>query len=102
MLHSYSVHPYTLSIVISPCASCVPTGHIAVFELTRSNRAFVSFTGLIPHLRKSIIMSKADETYNLITRNLQEVLGGEIIKDLLVQGKTVKCYWGAFFVWSET
>ncbi|KAH9979543.1 hypothetical protein BGW80DRAFT_1435030 [Lactifluus volemus] len=34
-----------------------------------------------------------DERYHLITRRLQEVLGGEAIKALLVQGKTPKCYW---------
>ncbi|KAI0245932.1 tyrosine tRNA ligase [Lactifluus subvellereus] len=41
-------------------------------------------------------MSQAtpDERYHLITRRLQEVLGGEAIKALLVQGKTPKCYWG--------
>ncbi|KAH9959336.1 tyrosine tRNA ligase [Russula dissimulans] len=41
-------------------------------------------------------MSQAtpDERYHLITRRLQEVLGGDAIKTLLVQGKTPKCYWG--------
>ena len=41
-------------------------------------------------------MSQAtpDEKYHLITRRLDEVLGGEAIKALLVQGKTLKCYWG--------
>jgi hypothetical protein len=36
----------------------------------------------------------SDEKYHLITRRLQEVLGGDAIKALLVQGKTPKCYWG--------
>jgi hypothetical protein len=42
-------------------------------------------------------MSQAtqDEKYHLITRRLQEVLGGDSIKTLLAQGKTPKCYWGA-------
>ena len=35
-----------------------------------------------------------DETYDLITRDLQETLGGDIIKKILTEGKTVKCYWG--------
>ncbi|KAI9462608.1 tyrosine tRNA ligase [Russula earlei] len=41
-------------------------------------------------------MSEAtpDDRYRLITRRLQEVLGGDIVKTLLVQGKTPKCYWG--------
>lgn len=43
-------------------------------------------------------MSQAtpDEQYHLITRRLDEVLGGETIKALLVQGKTPKCYWGMY------
>lgn len=43
-------------------------------------------------------MSQAtpDEKYHLITRRLDEVLGGEAIKALLVQGKTLKCYWGMY------
>lgn len=41
-------------------------------------------------------MSQAtpDEKYSLITRRLQEVLGGDSIKTLLALGKTPKCYWG--------
>ena len=35
------------------------------------------------------------ERYDLITRRLQEVLGGDSIKALLDEGKTPKCYWGA-------
>ncbi|KAI9439043.1 tyrosine tRNA ligase [Lactarius indigo] len=35
-----------------------------------------------------------DERYHLITRRLDEVLGGDAIKALLAQGKTPKCYWG--------
>ncbi|EPQ53219.1 tyrosine tRNA ligase [Gloeophyllum trabeum ATCC 11539] len=36
----------------------------------------------------------AEERFNIITRNLQEVLGGESIKAILEQGKNPKCYWG--------
>ncbi|GAB1522231.1 Tyrosine--tRNA ligase cytoplasmic [Rhizoctonia solani] len=40
-------------------------------------------------------MSVSPETrFELITRNLQEVLGGDIIKSVLDEGKTPKCYWG--------
>ncbi|GJJ14259.1 hypothetical protein Clacol_008523 [Clathrus columnatus] len=35
------------------------------------------------------------ERYDLITRHLQEVLGGETIKSILVEGKSPKCYWGS-------
>ncbi|CAE6353009.1 unnamed protein product, partial [Rhizoctonia solani] len=43
----------------------------------------------------STIMSVSPETrFELITRNLQEVLGGDIIKSVLDEGKTPKCYWG--------
>ncbi|KZT20706.1 tyrosine tRNA ligase [Neolentinus lepideus HHB14362 ss-1] len=34
------------------------------------------------------------ERFDLITRRLQEVLGGEAIKALLEQGQNPKCYWG--------
>ncbi|KAJ7714095.1 tyrosine tRNA ligase [Mycena metata] len=36
----------------------------------------------------------AEEKYELITRNLQETLGGDIIKAILAEGKTPKGYWG--------
>lgn len=35
-----------------------------------------------------------DQTYDLITRNLQEVLGADAIKSIIAKGETVKCYWG--------
>ncbi|KAH9895737.1 tyrosine tRNA ligase [Cubamyces lactineus] len=38
--------------------------------------------------------SLADEKYELITRRLQEVLGGDLIKAILAEGRTPKCYWG--------
>ena len=41
-------------------------------------------------------MAPADQTYALITQNLEEVLGGDIIKDVLAGGKApVKGFWGA-------
>ena len=40
-------------------------------------------------------MSTADEKYELITRGLQEVLGGDSIKAILAEGRDPKCYWGA-------
>ncbi len=36
----------------------------------------------------------AEEKYELITRRLQEVLGGDLIKGVLAEGRTPKCYWG--------
>lgn len=36
----------------------------------------------------------ADAKYELITRRLKEVLGGDIIKAILAEGKHPKCYWG--------
>ncbi|KAH9979813.1 hypothetical protein BJV74DRAFT_779789 [Russula compacta] len=42
----------------------------------------------------SQVQQTPDQRYQLITRRLQEVLGGDAIKTLLVQGKTPKCYWG--------
>ncbi|KAF8063598.1 tyrosine tRNA ligase [Lyophyllum atratum] len=36
----------------------------------------------------------ADERYELITRRLQEVLGGDSIKAILAEGRAPKCYWG--------
>ncbi|KAJ7905009.1 tyrosine tRNA ligase [Mycena leptocephala] len=37
----------------------------------------------------------AEEKYELITRGLQEVLGGDILKAILAEGRTPKGYWGA-------
>ena len=37
----------------------------------------------------------AEEKYELITRRLQEVLGGESLKAILAEGRTLRCYWGA-------
>ncbi|KAJ7280325.1 tRNA synthetases class I-domain-containing protein [Mycena rebaudengoi] len=36
----------------------------------------------------------ADEKFELITRRLQEVLGGDIIKSILAEGRHPKGYWG--------
>ncbi|KAJ7905008.1 tyrosine tRNA ligase [Mycena leptocephala] len=36
----------------------------------------------------------AEEKYELITRGLQEVLGGDILKAVLAEGRTPKGYWG--------
>ncbi|KAI0085264.1 tyrosyl-tRNA synthetase [Irpex rosettiformis] len=37
----------------------------------------------------------AEAKFELITRRLQEVLGGESIKAILDEGRTPKCYWGS-------
>lgn len=36
--------------------------------------------------------------FDLITRSLQEVLGGDIIKQKLSKAEQLKCYWGVYFV----
>ncbi|KIJ44023.1 hypothetical protein M422DRAFT_252519 [Sphaerobolus stellatus SS14] len=38
--------------------------------------------------------TSVEERYDLITRSLQEVLGGDSIKAILTEGRTPKCYWG--------
>lgn len=37
---------------------------------------------------------EAQATFDLITRNLDEVLLPEIIKERLEKGQVVRCYWG--------
>lgn len=41
-------------------------------------------------------MATPEEKYEIITRGLQEVLGGDIIKAILAEGRSPKCYWGAY------
>jgi tyrosyl-tRNA synthetase len=41
--------------------------------------------------------STAEERYELITRRLQETLGGDIIKKILAENRPPKCYWGQSF-----
>ena len=41
-------------------------------------------------------MATPEEKYELITRRLQEVLGGDSIKAILAEGRQPKCYWGAY------
>ncbi|PCH34678.1 tyrosine tRNA ligase [Wolfiporia cocos MD-104 SS10] len=38
--------------------------------------------------------SIADQKYDLITRRLSDVLGKDIIRAILAEGRTPKCYWG--------
>ncbi|EJD38160.1 tyrosine tRNA ligase [Auricularia subglabra TFB-10046 SS5] len=40
-------------------------------------------------------MSTPEEKYALITRDLQEVLDGDMIQKILAEGRTPKCYWGS-------
>ncbi|KAH9840674.1 tyrosyl-tRNA synthetase [Rhodofomes roseus] len=37
----------------------------------------------------------AEQKYDLITRRLQEVLGGDTIRAILAEGRAPKCYWGS-------
>jgi tyrosyl-tRNA synthetase len=39
-------------------------------------------------------MATPEEKYELITRRLQEVLGGESLKAILGEGRSLKAYWG--------
>jgi len=41
-------------------------------------------------------MTTPEEKYDLITRRLQEVLGGDSIKAILAEGRQPKAYWGAY------
>jgi len=41
-------------------------------------------------------MTTAEEKYTLITRDLQEVLDGDIVQKILAEGKLPKCYWGGY------
>jgi hypothetical protein len=38
--------------------------------------------------------SDVEVKYELITRRLQEVLGGDLIKAILAEGRPLKAYWG--------
>ncbi len=41
--------------------------------------------------------STAEEKFELITRRLDEVLGADLIKAILAEGRSPKCYWGTHF-----
>jgi hypothetical protein len=41
-------------------------------------------------------MATPEEKYDLITRRLQEVLGGDSIKAILAEGRQPRGYWGAY------
>lgn len=41
-------------------------------------------------------MATAEAKYTLITRDLQEILDEDIIKKILAEGRTPKCYWGVY------
>ena len=41
-------------------------------------------------------MASPDQKYEIITRRLQEVLGGDTIKAILDDGKSPVAYWGAY------
>jgi hypothetical protein len=55
---------------------------------TQDNQNFTS----IPTMAE--LNEEAQVKYDLLTRRLQEVLGGDIIKQILAEGKTPKGYWG--------
>lgn len=41
------------------------------------------------------LAAEQEERYNRITRNLQEVTSGEIIRKVLADGESPRAYWGA-------
>ena len=41
--------------------------------------------------------STAEDKFELITRRLDEVLGADLIKAILAEGRNPKCYWGTQF-----
>ena len=51
----------------------------------------------LTRLSRTKMIGTAEERYELITRRLQEVLGTDIIKAILAEGRTPKCYWGQSF-----
>lgn len=44
------------------------------------------------------LSAEKEAEYERITRNLAELTSGEIVRKVLSEGKTVKCYWGGFCV----
>lgn len=58
-----------------------PFNHHPPLPLTTTHRALLT-------------MADAEAKFELITRRLQETLGGEAIKAILNEGKAPKCYWG--------
>lgn len=59
------------------------------WDLTRSDSAFK----ILP----TTMAGTTEERYELITRGLQEVLGGDMVTRILAEGRTPKCYWGQSF-----
>lgn len=51
----------------------------------------------VPQIQTTSMTSTAEERYELITRRLPEVLGGDTIKNILAEGRSPKCYWGQSF-----
>lgn len=47
-----------------------------------------------PIAKMSVDQASVDHKFNLITKNLQEVLNEKIIKDVLESGNPLKIYWG--------
>ena len=63
------------------------------------NRSCDLLEGVISESLEKLSISKMttpEEKYELITRRLQEVFGGDSIKAILAEGRQPKCYWGAY------
>lgn len=61
------------------------------------NRKVSRIWATLTRLARTKMAGTAEERYELITRRLQEVLGADIIKTTLADGRTPKCYWGQSF-----
>ena len=59
-----------------------------------SNRKITEICAALTRLPRTRMTDTVEERYELITRRLQEVLGADIIKAILAEGRTPKCYWG--------
>jgi hypothetical protein len=44
------------------------------------------------------LSAEKEAEYERITRNLAELTSGEIVRKVLSEGKTVKCYWGESYI----
>ena len=52
---------------------------------------------ILTRFSPTVMTSTAEERYKLITRRLQETLGGDIIQNILAEDRSPKCYWGLSF-----
>jgi hypothetical protein len=75
--------------------SRVELRHQSVFTSNRNNKQHSRSFSIRknPHL---LSMATPEERFELITRRLQEVLGGDTIKAILDKGESPVAYWGTY------